>query len=86
VPQADQQPDSPKRPLADRTPTEPHPGRLSPSDPAYDAVFAAHRAALEAGQDSYLDPSSGLTVFTAGYLARRGTCCDTGCRHCPYVE
>ncbi len=23
-------------------------------------------------------------VFTAGYLLRRGTCCRSGCRHCPY--
>jgi hypothetical protein len=23
-------------------------------------------------------------VFTAQYHLRRGTCCDSGCRHCPY--
>jgi hypothetical protein len=23
-------------------------------------------------------------VFTASYLRRRGYCCDSGCRHCPY--
>jgi hypothetical protein len=54
-----------------------HPGR--------DAVLAAHRAALAAREGGYLDPATGLFVMTAGYLAERGTCCDTGCRHCPYV-
>ncbi|HEY6429384.1 MAG TPA: DUF5522 domain-containing protein [Acidimicrobiales bacterium] len=48
-------------------------------------MLAAHQAALDAGRDTYRDPASGLNVFTAAYLARRGTCCDTGCRHCPYV-
>lgn len=23
-------------------------------------------------------------VFTAQYLRRRGYCCGSGCRHCPY--
>lgn len=23
-------------------------------------------------------------VFTAAYLLKRGTCCGSGCRHCPY--
>ncbi len=32
-----------------------------------------------------LDPDTGLFVLTAGFLARSGTCCDRGCRHCPYV-
>jgi hypothetical protein len=26
----------------------------------------------------------GLFVFTADYLRRRGYCCQSGCRHCPY--
>jgi hypothetical protein len=33
----------------------------------------------------YVDPSSHLSVLTAAYLAERGTCCDKGCRHCPYL-
>ena len=28
----------------------------------------------------------GRVVFTAGYLLRRGYCCASGCRHCPYAE
>ena len=27
---------------------------------------------------------SGAMVFTASYLQRRGYCCGSGCRHCPY--
>jgi iron complex transport system substrate-binding protein len=27
---------------------------------------------------------NGALVFTAGYLKRRGYCCDNGCRNCPY--
>jgi hypothetical protein len=58
---------------------------LPPDHPNRDEVLAAHRAALAAGAAGYTDPATRLFVFTAGYLADRGTCCDTGCRHCPYV-
>lgn len=33
--------------------------------------------------DFYLD--DGRVVFTAAYHIRRGTCCGSGCRHCPYT-
>lgn len=36
------------------------------------------------GRSSYLDPTTGLSVFTAQFLADRNYCCDSGCRHCPY--
>jgi hypothetical protein len=26
----------------------------------------------------------GLYVFTAEFLKKRGYCCGSGCRHCPY--
>lgn len=26
----------------------------------------------------------GLMVMTAAYLLRRGYCCESGCRNCPY--
>ena len=32
--------------------------------------------------DYYLE--NGAFVFTAAYLKRRGYCCGSGCRHCPY--
>jgi hypothetical protein len=34
------------------------------------------------GEDFYYEGD--LMVFTAGYLRRRGYCCESGCRHCPY--
>lgn len=40
------------------------------------------RGLLEEGKDYYREGDA--LVFTASYLARRGYCCDSGCRHCPY--
>jgi hypothetical protein len=37
---------------------------------------------LVEGRDYYFERSR--FVLTAAYLLRRGTCCDNGCRHCPY--
>jgi hypothetical protein len=37
---------------------------------------------LVEGEDYYLE--NGNWVFTAKYLLRRGFCCRSGCRHCPY--
>jgi iron complex transport system substrate-binding protein len=37
---------------------------------------------LEEGKDYYLE--NGAWVFTESYLRRRGYCCGSGCRHCPY--
>jgi hypothetical protein len=71
--------------LAARSLDEPHPSRLPPDDPQRGAILAAHRRAIDAGEPGYADPATGLFVFTAAYLAERGTCCDSGCRHCPYV-
>ena len=34
------------------------------------------------GEDFYREGAA--LVFTARYLARRGYCCENGCRHCPY--
>jgi Family of unknown function (DUF5522) len=64
----------------------PDPGRLDPSRPDYRAILAAHGRALDAGEDGYLDPSTGWWCFTAAYLWSRGACCDSGCRHCPYLH
>ena len=60
-------------------------GTRGPDAPGRAAALAAHTAALEAGEAGYLDPATGLFVLTAGFLADRGTCCDRGCRHCPYL-
>ena len=63
----------------------PHPDRLSPHHADYLEILAAHSAAMAAGQPTYQDPATGFLVFTAAWLWERGTCCDRGCRHCPYV-
>jgi hypothetical protein len=34
------------------------------------------------GEDYYLE--NGNWVFTAKFLLKRGYCCRSGCRHCPY--
>jgi len=34
-------------------------------------------------EDFYLD-ELGRTVFTAAYHLKRGYCCNSGCRHCPF--
>jgi hypothetical protein len=33
-------------------------------------------------EDFYFE--HGLMVFTAAYHLKRGYCCNSGCRHCPY--
>lgn len=43
-------------------------------------------AALPAlsSEDYYMDGP--YIVFTAAYHLKRGYCCGSGCRHCPYKE
>ena len=40
--------------------------------------------ALQEGVDYYMDGPA--FVFTAAYHRKRGYCCNSGCRHCPYQE
>lgn len=40
------------------------------------------KAAPLAPEDFYME--NGLLVFTAAYHLKRGYCCNSGCRHCPY--
>ena len=44
----------------------------------------AHDAAVRRGDDHYTDPSTGARVFTELFHRRRGVCCGSRCRHCPY--
>lgn len=64
---------------------EPHPRRLALDHPSRATILAAHRSAIDAGDNGYLDPDTGFFVFTAAWLAATGACCTNGCRHCPYV-
>ncbi|MCC6458964.1 MAG: hypothetical protein IT260_00745 [Saprospiraceae bacterium] len=41
-----------------------------------------HPPVLLEGVDYYLE--RGYWVFTEEYLRKRGKCCGSGCRHCPY--
>lgn len=62
-----------------------HPRRLSPQHPRFVEIMARHNEAVAEDEPSYADPSTRLSVFTAEFLAERGYCCDSGCRHCPFV-
>lgn len=52
----------------------------SNEEPTDDDV--AQQRPLQEGLDYYIE--NGLMVFTAVFLQRRGYCCESGCRHCPY--
>ncbi|WP_414698961.1 DUF5522 domain-containing protein [Oligoflexus sp.] len=41
---------------------------------------------LVEGVDYTIDPATGYLVFTAAYHLKRGYCCGSGCRNCPYSE
>jgi len=38
---------------------------------------------FEQGRDYYLE--KGQIILTETYLARRGKCCGSGCRHCAFT-
>jgi hypothetical protein len=48
------------------------------------AIATAHDGAESRGELSYRDPRTGYQVFTAATLRGRGSCCGSGCRHCPW--
>ena len=64
----------------------PHPDRLDPTRPDHARILELHDAAIARGQGMYTDPLTGAAVFTAQALWSRGYCCESGCRHCPYLE
>ena len=43
-----------------------------------------HQQALQQGLYTYKDPATGFTVFTELAHQKRGVCCGSQCRHCPY--
>jgi hypothetical protein len=43
----------------------------------------SERRAACSTEDFYFD-ENGNVVFTSAYHLKRGTCCGSGCRHCPY--
>jgi hypothetical protein len=42
----------------------------------------AEKEKFTEGRDYYFE--DGLMVLTAHFLRKRGYCCGSGCRHCPY--
>lgn len=42
------------------------------------------KSEFKEGVDYYFE--NGLMVLTAEFLRKRGYCCDSGCRHCPYPK
>ena len=51
-------------------PDNPHPSEPDPDNP------------VEDDEDCYFEGP--YLVFTAAYHLKRGYCCQSGCRHCPY--
>lgn len=47
----------------------------------FGSKFTATRRVFS--EDFYFD-DAGMMVFTAEYLRKRGECCNSGCRNCPY--
>mmetsp|Transcript_11857 Transcript_11857/g.16379 ORF Transcript_11857/g.16379 Transcript_11857/m.16379 type:complete len:423 (-) Transcript_11857:199-1467(-) len=43
-----------------------------------------HQIAVKSGSNTYIDPSTGFMVFTELAHLKRGKCCGSMCRHCPY--
>jgi hypothetical protein len=51
-------------------------------DPAASDDDAGHQDG--AGHAAWSCIENGLVVFTAAHHLARGSCCGSGCRHCPY--
>jgi hypothetical protein len=47
-------------------------------------IESLHQQACNSCKDSYIDPLTGYSVFTAYSHTKRGKCCGSGCRHCPF--
>ena len=58
-------------------PPTPNRDELQPMEPRQQPLDAYRQQ-----PDTYLE--NGLLVFTAAHHLKRGSCCGSGCRHCPY--
>jgi hypothetical protein len=61
----------------------PNPPPTRTSLPAPDRATAESESELSPEDFYYEGP---YLVFTAAYHRKRGYCCNSGCRHCPYGE
>ena len=48
-------------------------------DPKVDAIAGSEK---NGSPDFYME--NGFMVFTEAFHLKRGYCCQSGCRHCPY--
>jgi hypothetical protein len=60
------------------------PKPISPPPPVAAAPQTVPSAPDLAPEDFYYDGP--YLVFTAAYHLKRGYCCESGCRHCPYRD
>jgi len=68
-----------------RSPAVARPGGSASPACLCQACLTASPGVTSDGPDSYRDPVTGYQVFTAAYHLRRGSCCESGCRHCPWI-
>ena len=54
----------------------------TPEVSAFGKITTNSPQTLVEGEDYYCEGPA--IVFTTNYLLRRGYCCESGCRHCPY--
>jgi hypothetical protein len=64
----------------------PLPTRFSERHRGFAVAMERHASAIQRRSPAYQDPVTGLMVFTAAFLAERGWCCSSGCRHCPFEQ
>ena len=57
-------------------------GLEAPAGRTFGGVNNAQKIHIEPG-DTYTSPE-GFLVFTEQYHRKRGYCCTSGCKHCPY--
>ncbi|KAL1251235.1 hypothetical protein QQF64_019031 [Cirrhinus molitorella] len=49
-------------------------------------IHKLHLDACENQKRTYIDPKTGYNVFTEFAHRKRGRCCGSACRHCPYGQ
>ncbi|TRY86263.1 hypothetical protein DNTS_015836 [Danionella cerebrum] len=49
-------------------------------------IYNLHLDACKNQKRTYIDPKTGCNVFTEFAHRKRGRCCGSACRHCPYGQ
>jgi len=63
---------------------EPTPAGSLPAEQAKVNPSHLNSKGSSAGSEADWYFENGFMVFTAAYHLKRGACCGSGCRHCPY--